>query len=165
MKPIPDLTPPDLRVSGRARSQGAGPSRGTKWKLGEDRALRSRVGEKCPRTQQWPNDCRCKIHEISRRCATSSTTEEKERGEVGKEFSRGTQDRYAEELAEKLSEIEREGIFGGTCQRWRRGSIPGRDKNSKVGVDLLASKGKPDISKIAVVNQGRMWSVDQPSCG
>jgi hypothetical protein len=32
-------------------------------------------------------------------------------------------------------------------------------------VDLLAWDGEPDISKIAVVNQGWMWSVDQPSCG
>jgi hypothetical protein len=91
----------------------------------------------------------------------SSTTEEKECGEVGKESSRGTQDRCAEGVAEKLSEIEREGISRRTCRTWRRGSIPGSDKNSKVGVDLLAWKGKPDISKIAVVNQGRMWSVDQ----
>jgi hypothetical protein len=95
----------------------------------------------------------------------SSTTEEKECMGVGEEFSRVTQDRYAEELAEKSSEIEREGIFGGTCQRWRRRSIPVRDKNSKLGADLLAWDGEPDIARIAVVNQGRMWSVDQPSCG
>jgi hypothetical protein len=95
----------------------------------------------------------------------SSATEERECGEVGKEFSRGTQDRYAEEVVEKLSEIERKGIFGRIYQRLRHRSIPGRDKNSKVGVDLLAWKGKPAISKIAVVNQGRMWSVDQQSCG
>jgi hypothetical protein len=59
----------------------------------------------------------------------------------------------------------REGIFGGTCQRWRRRSVPGRDRNSRLGVDLLAWNGEPDISKIAVVNQGRIRSVDQPSCG
>jgi hypothetical protein len=85
--------------------------------------------------------------------------------DVGEEFSRGTQDRYAEELAEKLSEIEREGIFGRSSQKWRRRSIPGRDKNSKVGVDLLAWKGRPDISKIGVVNQGPTRSIDQQSCG
>jgi hypothetical protein len=95
----------------------------------------------------------------------SSTTEERECGEVGEEFSRGTHDRYAEEVAEKLSEIEREGIFGATCQRWRRRSIPRRARNSEVVVDLLAWNGKPDISKIAAVNRGRMWSVDRRSCG
>jgi hypothetical protein len=92
----------------------------------------------------------------------SSTTEQKECGEVGKELSRDTQYRYAEEVAEKLSEIEREGIFEETSQRWRRRSIPGRDKNLKIGAALLAWKGKPDISKIAVVNQEQIRSVDRP---
>jgi hypothetical protein len=52
-----------------------------------------------------------------RRYAISSRTEENEYGEVRKELSHDRQAGYADEVAEKLSDIERKGISEEPSQR------------------------------------------------